>query len=167
MNRETIVQHIKARDRVVVWTASDFDRHWVYRPGKDCVDSIQIQGPVQAAIKDIAKEEGLNGGIWVRGLAGIAALFPVVFGEFPPYYCSVCWCFHDSDDIAEWMLLGKVDRALSQSEFNELPFRLTHPKRQNESSDHSRVVMTAEEKKRAAEVLQRHFAEDREDFRSF
>jgi hypothetical protein len=28
MNRETIVEHVKARDRVIVWTASDPDRYW-------------------------------------------------------------------------------------------------------------------------------------------
>jgi hypothetical protein len=167
MNRDTIVEHVKTRDQVIVWTASDFDRYWVYRPGKDRVDSVHIQGPVQAAIKDIAEGEGVNGGIWVRGLAGIAALFPLVFQGASSYLCRHCDDFHYSDDIAEWMLLGKLDRALSQSEFNALPFRLTHPKRQNESSDDPRVVMTAEEEKRAAEALQRHFAEDREEFHSW
>ena len=56
MNRYTIVEHVKARHSVVVWTASDFDRYWIYRPGTDCVDSISIRGPVQAAIKDIAEK---------------------------------------------------------------------------------------------------------------
>jgi hypothetical protein len=131
MNRETIVQHLKTRDQVIVWTASDLDLYWAYRPGKDCADSICMRGPVQAAIKDIAEGEGLSGGIWERGLAGIAALFPV-FREFPRYYCRRCDEFHDSDDTAEWMLFAKADRAIAQSEFNELALRLTHPKRCNE-----------------------------------
>ena len=130
MNRETIVEHVKARDRVIVWTASDlYYRYWVYRPGKDSVKHLCITLGVQDAIKDVAKRDGL-----VRGLAGIAGLFPRVFRDSSVYFCRHCNDFHSSDDVAEWMLLGKLDRALSQSEFNELPFRLTHPKRQNESS---------------------------------
>src|SRR5580704_14531618 len=132
MSRETIVEHVKTRDRVIVWTASDFDRYWVYRPGKDCVDSICIRGPVQAAIKDLADGEGSSGGIWVRGLAGIAALFPVIFREFPRYHCRHCDDFHNSDDTAEWMLLAKLDRAMAQFDFDQLHMRLTHPKRCNE-----------------------------------
>lgn len=32
MNRETIVEHVKPRDEVIVWTASDlYYRYWVYR----------------------------------------------------------------------------------------------------------------------------------------
>jgi hypothetical protein len=87
---------------------------------------------VQAAIKDIAEGEGLRGGIWVRGLAGIAALFPVIFREFPRYYCRRCDDFHNSDDTAEWMLLGKLDRTMAQFNFDQLHMRLTHPKRCNE-----------------------------------
>jgi hypothetical protein len=132
MNRDTIVQHVKTRDQVIVWTASDFDRYWIYRPGTDCVDSISIRGPVQAAIKDIA--ERLRGGIWVRGLAGIAALFPVIFREFPRYHCRHCDDFHNSDDTAEWMLLAKLDRAMVQFDFDQLDMRLTHPKRFNPTS---------------------------------
>jgi hypothetical protein len=131
MNRYTIVEHVKARHSVVVWTASDFDRYWVYRPGKDCVDSVCILGPAQAAIRDIAEEEGLRGGIWVRGLAGIAGLFPL-FAGLPRYFCRICEEFHDTDETAEWMLLGKVDRELTESQFRGLAMRLTHPKRCNE-----------------------------------
>jgi hypothetical protein len=127
----TIVQHVKTRDRVIVWTASDLGLYRVYRLGKDCVESVRIRGPVQAAIKDIAEGEGLSGGIWVRGLAGIAALFPV-FRESPRYHCHRCDDFHNSDDTAEWMLLGKQDRAIAQFDFDQLPMRLTHPKRCNE-----------------------------------
>jgi hypothetical protein len=164
MNRETIVQYVKARDRLIVWTASDFDRYWVYKPGKDCVESIDIRGPVSAAIQDIAEEEGLNGGIWVRGVAGIAALFPVVFKDASHYFCRQCNDFHNSDDVAEWLLVGHANRSMSQPEFNELPFRLTHPKRQNEASNDHRVVLTAEELKQVDEIAKRHFDEDREEF---
>jgi hypothetical protein len=133
MNRETIVQHIKARDRVIVWTASDLDdRYWVYRPGQDSVESVELCGDVQAGITSIAEREG-KGGIWVRGLAGIAALFPIIFEEFPRYHCRHCDDFHSSDDTAEWMLLGKIDRAIAQFDFDQLHMRLTHPKRSNES----------------------------------
>jgi len=39
MNRETIVEHIKAGDRVIVWTASNlYYRYWVYRPGTNRVN---------------------------------------------------------------------------------------------------------------------------------
>jgi hypothetical protein len=107
-----IVQHVKTRDQGLVWTASDLGLHWVYRPGKDFVESVRIRGPVQAAIKDIAEGEGLSGGFSVRGPAGIAALFPV-FREFPRYHCRRCDDFHNSDDTAEWMLLGKQDRAIA------------------------------------------------------
>ena len=75
-----------------------------------------------------------------------------------------CSDFHDADDTAEWMLLGKLDRALTHSEFNELPFRLTHPKRQNETSNDRRVVLTVEELKQVDEIAKRHFDEDREEF---
>ena len=116
MNRYTIVEHVKARHSVVVWTASDFDRYWVYRPGQDCVESIG-EG-----------NWGLTSGVWVRGLAGIAALFPL-FAGLPRYFCRHCQDWHDSDETAEWMLLGKVERGLTESQFRQLPFRLTHPKR--------------------------------------
>lgn len=167
MNRETIVEHVKAKDKVIVWTATDLDRYWVYRPAKDCVDSIRIQGPVPAAIEDIAREEGLRGGIWVRGLAGIAGLFPTVFQGSSHYLCRHCDDFHDSDDVAEWMLLGKVDRGIMESEFRQLPMRLTHPKRGNESSNDTPVAMTAEELKQADEIAKRHFDEDREEFHAW
>jgi hypothetical protein len=107
-----IVQHVKTRDQGLFWTASDLGLHWVYRPGKDFVESVRIRGPVQAAIKDIAEGEGLSGGFSVRGPAGFAALFPV-FREFPRYHCRRCDDFHNSDDTAEWMLLGKQDRAIA------------------------------------------------------
>ena len=134
MNRETIVEHVKARDRVIVWTASDlYYRYWVYRPGKDSVEHLCITWDMQDAIKRVAKIDGLNGGIWVRGLAGIAAMFPRVFRGPSNYRCRHCKEFHNSDDIAERMLLEKLDRTLTRSAFNKLAFRLMHPKRQNES----------------------------------
>jgi hypothetical protein len=141
MNRETIVEHVKARDKVIVWTASDFDRYWVYKPGKDCVESVCISGPVETAIKDISEAEGLGGGIWVRGLAGIAGLFPLIFRDSSVYFCRRCNDFHDADDTAEWMLLAKLDRGMTQDDFGQLHVRLTHPKRQNESVDQPLVVM--------------------------
>jgi hypothetical protein len=118
MNRESIVERIKARDSAVVWTASEPDRYWVYRPRKDSVDLI-------------GEGDGLSSGIWVRGLAGIAGLFPL-FGGLPRYFCRHCEDWHDSDETAEWMLLAKVDRALTESQFRGLAMRLTHPKRFNE-----------------------------------
>jgi hypothetical protein len=97
-------------------------------------------------------------------LLGIAGLFPLVFQGASNYVCRHCDDFHGSDDVAEWTLLGKLDRASTKSEFNELPFRLTHPKRQNEASNDHRVVLTAEELKQVDEIAKRHFDEDREEF---
>ena len=167
MNRDTIVEHVKARDRVIVWTATDPDLYWVYRPGRDLVDSVRLRGPVPAAIQDIATEEGMKGGIWVRGLAGIAALFPLVFKDASHYLCRHCNDFDNSDDVAEWMLLAKLDRAMAQFDFDQLHMRLTHPKRQSESSNQPPVPLTAEEIKQVDEIAKRHFEEDREEFHAW
>jgi hypothetical protein len=127
MNRDSIVDHIKARDRVIAWTASNlYYRYWLYRPSTERVDYVCLTTAVPDAIRKVAEQEGTQGGIWVRGLAGLAGLFPM-FGEPSRHYCNHCEDFHDSDDTAEWMLLAKVDRAITQSEFRELPMRLTHP----------------------------------------
>ena len=99
MNRYTIVEHVKARHSVVVWTASDLDRYWVYRPGQDCVESIG-EG-----------NWGLTSGVWVRGLAGMAALFPLFAGYFRVTSVGTARTGTTADDFAEWMLLGKVERA--------------------------------------------------------
>jgi hypothetical protein len=61
--------------------------------------------------------------------------------------------------------LAKLDRAMTQSDFDHLHMRLTHPKRQNESSNQPWVMMTAEEEKDVHETAQRHFEEDRNEFR--
>jgi hypothetical protein len=167
MNRDTVVQHVTARDKVIVWTASDFDRYWVYKPGKDCVEAIDIRGPVSAAIQDIAKEEGLSGGVWVRGLAGIAGLFPLIFRDSSVYFCRRCSNdFHDADDTAEWRLLAKLDRGMTQDDFGQLHVQLTHPKRQNESVYQPPVTMTAEEAKDVHQTATRHFEEDRNELRA-
>jgi hypothetical protein len=115
MSRDTIVQHIKARDQVIVWTASDSNYCWVFWPGKDGVDYVQTRDLVQ------------NAGIRVRNLTGMGVLF-AVFGETPEYYCKDCNQFHDSDDTAEWMLLAQIDRGVSQARFDQLSLRLIHPK---------------------------------------
>ena len=78
MNRETIVEHVKARDRVIVWTASHmYSRYWVYRPQTNRVDYVCLTD-MRETIKLVAKKEGKKGGVWVHGLAGMSALFPVV-----------------------------------------------------------------------------------------
>jgi hypothetical protein len=126
MNRETVVECVKAKNRIVVWTATDFGRYWVYRPRLDSVKAVNIRGPVPPAIKGFAEEDDL------RGLAGIAALYPV-FRDFPQYHCRHCDDFHNADDVAEWMLLGNVDRHIANFDFDQLHMRLTHPKRSNVS----------------------------------
>jgi hypothetical protein len=121
MNRETIIEHVKARDTVIVWTASDPGRYWLYKPGKDCVELIGEYSGITAA-----------GGAWIHGLSGIAALFPL-FADLPDYFCRDCEDWHNSDETAEWLLLAKVDRGITESQFRQLHMRLTHPKRFNES----------------------------------
>ena len=149
MNRETIVEHVKARDRVIVWTASNsYNRYWIYRPGANRVDYICLFN-VPEAIQNLAKEEGLNGGIWVRGLAGIAALFPVIFRD-AQHPCLPCNDYHNSDDVAERMLL------LAQLHQTTEP-DLSHPW----------VQMTPEEGRYADRIINGHFAEDRNEFRAY
>ena len=106
MNREKIVEHVKAKDRVIFWTASDlYFRYWVYDPRKDRVTYVVETCSIPEKIKWLAKKEGLKGGIWVRGLAGIAALFPVVD-------CS--------DEVAERMLLATLPKVAVEVE-NQVP----------------------------------------------
>jgi hypothetical protein len=150
MNRETIVEHIKARDRVIVWAASNsYYRYWMYRPETDRVDYVCLLSSVPDTIKEIAKKEGTKGGVWVRGLAGIAALFPVVFRDATNHLCRQCNGFHNSDEVAERMLL------LAQ---------LHEPK--TEYLDQPLVTMTAAEEKDVHQTAQQHFEEDRNELRS-
>lgn len=132
MKRETIVRYAKAHDHVIVWTDSELEHTWVYRPGNDSLESVEMRDPVPVATKQIAEAEGCSG-VWVRGVAGMAALFPI-FAELPRYWCRECKEFHDSDETAEWMLLANVDRSITDAQFRALPFRLTHPKRSNAAS---------------------------------
>ena len=89
----------------------------MYWPGKDRIDHVQIENLVQ------------NAGILIRGLVGMGALFPS-FGEIPQYHCKDCDQFHNSDDAAERLLISKIDRGVTRTEFNELPAGLTHLKAQ-------------------------------------
>jgi hypothetical protein len=129
MKRETIVRFVQRRDPVVAWTASDLDHYWAYRPKKDSVELVAATTPLPIAVKKIADEEGC-GGVWVRGRAGMSVLYPV-FAGLPRYWCRDCKDMHDSDEISEWLLLGNVDRLITDAQLRELPFRLRHPKRSN------------------------------------
>jgi hypothetical protein len=120
MNRDSIVQHVKARDKVIVWTASDTNFCWVYWPVEDRVDYVRMQ--------DEPKSD-----IWVNGIVGMAALFPL-FECCQHYLCRNCEDVHDSDETAEWLLIGHNSRDLTNGQFRQLPFRLRHSKRSNSST---------------------------------
>jgi hypothetical protein len=65
-----------------------------------------------------------NGGIGVCGVAGMAGLFPRIFAGSPRYFCRECGKFHDSDETAEWLLIGHNSRDLTDGQFRQLPFRI-------------------------------------------
>jgi hypothetical protein len=53
----------------------------------------------------------------VRGVAGMAGLFPRIFAGSPRYFCRECDQFHDSDETAEWLLIGHKSRDLTDGQF--------------------------------------------------